>query len=513
MSIYMGIDASTQGVKAVLIDAKAGDIIFTESINFGSDLPEYKSPNGFIEGNEPLVKHANPLMWIDGLELLMERLQKKGAPLSRVLALSGSGQQHGSVYLKSSFPDVLRKLSPEKKIAGQISGTLSRKTSPIWMDSSTGRECDEIKSAIGKRLQNDTGSPATERFTGPQIRKFWKNEKERYDETAAIHLVSSFLASLLCGENSPVDFGDGAGMNLLNLKTLKWDSEIVEATAPGLLRKLPPPVASCVRAGNLSPYFSKYGFKAGIPVTVWSGDNPNSLIGTGAAEAGIAVVSLGTSDTFFAAMPEAAVDPDGYGHVFGNPAGGFMSLICFKNGSLARENVRAEYGLEWKDVEDILKNKSIPGNGGNMMLPYFTSEITPLVLKPGPRFKGKEIEKSHPEAGVKIRAVMEGQALSMRLHSQWIGGGFSALRVTGGASRSNEFCRILANVFQARIEKISSADSAALGAAMRAANAEGGYSWKKLSAAFSVAVERINPDCSAKDIYDRMLSDFTAFEK
>jgi xylulokinase len=67
----------------------------------------------------------------------------------------------------------------------------------------------------------------------------------------------------------------------------------------------------------------------------------------GATTPGNVVISLGTSDTFFAAMPGPKTDPGGFGHVFGNPAGGFMSLICFRNGSLAREALRDRLGLDW----------------------------------------------------------------------------------------------------------------------------------------------------------------------
>src|SRR5690606_41127850 len=42
-----------------------------------------------------------------------------------------------------------------------------------------------------------TGSRAIERFTGPQIRKFWKTEPALYEKTRQIHLVSSFVASVL----------------------------------------------------------------------------------------------------------------------------------------------------------------------------------------------------------------------------------------------------------------------------------------------------------------------------
>ena len=58
------------------------------------------------------------------------------------------------------------------------------------------------------------------------------------------------MASILAGTDSPIDFGDGAGMNLLNLKALQWDKEIAEFTAPGLLDKLPQAVSSDTIAGN-----------------------------------------------------------------------------------------------------------------------------------------------------------------------------------------------------------------------------------------------------------------------
>ena len=41
------------------------------------------------------------------------------------------------------------------------------------------------------------------------------------------------------------------------------------------------------------------GFKAGVMVVVFTGDNPSSLIGCGGGIKRTGVISLGTSDTFF----------------------------------------------------------------------------------------------------------------------------------------------------------------------------------------------------------------------
>ncbi|HBC85916.1 MAG TPA: carbohydrate kinase [Lentisphaeria bacterium] len=514
MRLFLGLDSSTQGLKAQVIDLDSGSITASAGVNFSTELSKYGCQNGVLPDKDPLVKHSNPLMWLEALDLVFSKLKAANIPLDKILAISGSGQQHGSVYLNDKFEEVISGLDASKPLAEQIRPALSRKSSPIWMDSSTSAECEEIAKAVGKKkLQEITGSPAIERFTGPQIRKFWKTEPGNYEKTDRIHLVSSFMASVLAGTSAPIDYGDGAGMNLLNLKTLVWDFKICEATAPGLVKKLPMAVPSATSVGKLSQYFKKYGLKPGIPVIAWSGDNPCSLIGVGAGEPGTAVISLGTSDTFFAAMSSSRTDPQGYGHVFGNPTGGFMSLICFKNGSLAREKVKDECGADWDAFEKAL-SEGKPGNDGNMMLPYFVPETTPLVLKAGARYSGtREFCKGKASAPVKIRAVVESQMLGMKLHSKWIGEDFKCIRVTGGASKSPGICRILADVFQARVEKISVADSAALGAAVRAAHfmcfgKMGGYYAK-----FAAAVETIEPDPATAETYAGMLDRFAEFEK
>lgn len=512
MSIYLGLDSSTQSLKAELIDTESGEIVCSENVNFGKDLPEYNCPNGFLENSDPLIKHADPLLWLAALDLLFTRLQQQHAPLAAVKGISGSGQQHGSVYLNDKFEKILAELSPVKNLAEQLAPALSRKTSPIWMDRATSAECSELQQRFSGRMQSDTSSPAIERFTGPQIRKFAKDEPENYRQTAHIHLVSSFMASILCGKNAPIDFGDGAGMNLLNLKTLQWDQEIVDFTAPGLMEKLPPVLNSKTVAGNLSPYFYKYGFNSETPVLVWSGDNPCSLIGTGASEPGVAVISLGTSDTFFAAMEEFKTDPAGYGHVFGNPGGGFMSLTCFSNGSLAREKIKDECGISWSEF-DKLAILSPPGNNGNLMLPYFSPESTPLVLECGAKYHGtNDFCAKIANSSTKIRAILESQALSMKLHSLWVGKNFKLIRITGGASECRSFRQILSDVFQTEIEQIAVSDSAGIGAALRAANGIEKIPLSDLYILFTRTVAKTMPNTANAAIYDNALDEYDKLE-
>lgn len=511
--MFLGLDSSTQSLTAVLIDPEKGEITAQLSVNFGTDLPQYLSPSGFIPGGEKGEVHANPMMWLEALDLLFGRLSHL-TDLSRVKLIAGSGQQHGSVYLDESFDKRLAKLDPGQSLVSQISPAFTRVTSPIWMDTSTAAECAEITAALGGPAEvcHRSGSIAIERFSGPQIRRFYKSDPTAYGRTARIHLVSSFIASILAGKSVPIDFGDGAGMNLLNLSKQNWDTELLVATAPELASKLLPPALATTIEGSISHYFvEKYGLSAECETALFTGDNPASLVGMGATTPGNVVISLGTSDTFFAAMPGPKTDPQGFGHVFGNPAGGYMSLICFRNGSLAREALRDRLGLDWSAFDREGLAATLKQAGENLMLPFFGPEITPRHDFSGPVMKGTPEFESGSKPALQVRALLEGQFLNMRLHSEWMEVKTERIRLTGGASKNDGIAQLVADIFQAPIERLDVSNSAALGAALIAA-AAGGYDLPALQEIFCKAAtgSTLLPDPALAATYQKALGEFKA---
>ena len=144
-----------------------------------------------------------------------------------------------------------------------------------------------------------TGSKAIERFTAAQIRKFAGSDEAAYARTDRIHLVSSFLASLLVGSHAPLEPADASGMNLMDLARSRWAPNALDASAPDLERRLPPIRPSWTIAGRLDQYWQRrHGFPA-ARVIAWSGDNPSSLVGLGLVDPSQRAISLGTSDTVF----------------------------------------------------------------------------------------------------------------------------------------------------------------------------------------------------------------------
>jgi xylulokinase len=466
---FLGLDASTQSLTAVLIDLDARRVACETSLGFDAALPAYGTRNGVLRSEDPRVVHAPPLMWTEALDLAFEGLRRQGAPLDQVLAVSGSGQQHGSVYLNAAALGVLGTLDPSRPLASQLAHVFARPTSPIWMDSSTTEECREIEAALGgpRATAEATGSAAFERFTGPQIRRFAKTSPEGYARTARIGLVSSFMASLVAGRLAPIDHGDGAGMNLMDIGKHQWHPQALEATAPGLVGKLSPLASPWDVVGPVARYWvERHGVNPAALACAWSGDNPCSVVGLGLVRPGQVAISLGTSDTYFGTMAECRTDPAGEGHVFVAPTGGYMSLICFKNGSLARERVRDLYGLDWSGFSRALA-ATPPGNEGKLMLPYFEPEIVPRVLTPGVR----RFDLAEDDVAGNCRAVVEAQMLSMRRHSAWMGVRPERIFATGGASRNPAILQVMADVHECPVFRFEGTNSAALGAALRAAHA------------------------------------------
>jgi xylulokinase len=507
----LGLDSSTQSLTAVVIDAASMSVVAEHSISFDEAFPGYGTLHGVLPNDDPQVVHAPPLIWVDALDAMLTYLRSAGCPLERVAIIAGSGQQHGSVYLNASAGGALAALDAEDTPAAQLAGIFSRATCPVWLDSSTADSCRVLTDAIGgpAALWEITGSTAYERFTGAQIHKFAQTESQAWAETAHVRLVSSFMASVLVGRLAPTDHGDASGMNLLDIARCEWHAPLLDACAPGLREKLGAPVPSSHICGSVAPWLvQRHGLRPDALVMAWSGDNPNSLVGLGLIEEGMCALSLGTSDTFFAFTRSKPTGSSGEGHVFITPTGDYMPLLCYANGSLAREHVRDAHGLDWSGFQAAIE-ATPPGNNGALMIPWFAPEIVPKVLRPLVIHAGLSAD----DAGAECRAVVESQVLSRRLHAEAMGLRPQRIRITGGAARSPAIVQIAADVFQCPVECQETTNSAALGAALRAlAGLKPDAPLPELVAPFVRVLSCTEPDPATAGVYGEALARYRELE-
>ncbi|XP_073006259.1 xylulose kinase 2 isoform X2 [Typha latifolia] len=484
-SLFLGFDSSTQSLKATVLDGNL-TIVASEIVHFDSELPHYKTKDGVHRDSTENGRIVSPtLMWVEALDLLLEKLKPK-VDYGKVVAISGSGQQHGSVYWKKGSQDMLASLDPNKTLLSQLNDAFSTSDSPVWMDNSTTAQCREIEKAVGGALELSklTGSRGYERFTGPQIRKMYEKQRQIYDNTERISLVSSFMASVLIGRYACIDETDGAGMNLMDIKQRAWSKIVLDATAPVLEEKLGKLAPAHAIAGLIAPYFvERFHFKNSCLIIQWSGDNPNSLAGLTLNSPGDLAISLGTSDTVFGITSMA--QPSLEGHVFPNPVDPncYMVMLCYKNGSLTREDVRNRCAERSWDVFNNSLEETPPLNGGKLGFYYKEHEILPPLPVGFHRYvlenfssgsldemKEQEVDEFDPPS--EVRAIIEGQLLSMRAHAERFGMPSPPKRIiaTGGASSNQSILKAIAMIFGCPIYIVQRPDSASLGAALRAAH-------------------------------------------
>jgi xylulokinase len=393
-------------------------------------------------------------MWLEALDLALQRLKEKGLEFGKVRGVSGAGMQHGTVFWSHDAEALLTGLDAGKTLVEQLEagakgerrGAFAHPFSPNWQDASTQAQCDEFDKALGGpgELAQCTGSKAHHRFSGPQILRFRNKYPDAYASTARISLVSSFLASILLGKVAPIDIGDVCGMDLWDIKNGRWSETLLELTAGGesgvkdLKQKLGDvPEDGGATFGDISKYFvSRYGFPAECKIIPFTGDNPATILSL-PLRASDAIVSLGTSTTFLMSTPEYKPDP-AY-HFMNHPTtpGLYMFMLCYKNGGLAREHIRNALNgndtRSWEKFNEVaIKTPPLgqKGDADEMKLGLFfpRPEIVPNVHEGTWRYLYSASQNklssvsldssSWPLPTTDARAILESQFLSLRLRSQ-----------------------------------------------------------------------------------------------
>src|SRR5215472_6580526 len=123
MSFYLGLDASTQSLTAVLIEVRDDrlDLVATHTFQYDDELPEYGTSRGVVRGPGEGVVTSPPAMWAAAIDRMLERVARAHpAELPHLAAIALSAQQHGTVYLELSFNAGLGVLDPSVALGPQL---------------------------------------------------------------------------------------------------------------------------------------------------------------------------------------------------------------------------------------------------------------------------------------------------------------------------------------------------------------------------------------------------------
>ncbi len=448
MRYFIGIDSSTTATKALLMDEN-GRVIGVAASSY-----EYETPH-------PLWSEQNPALWWTATAASIRQVvAETGIDAADVGGIGLTGQMHGLVLLDADD----RVLRP----------------AILWNDQRTGAECDEMRAIVGKQTLIDiTGNDALTGFTAPKILWVKNNEPDIYAKIAHILLPKDYVRLKLTGTYA-TDKAGGAGTQLFDVQAREWSADLAQQLGIDTAW-LPPTYEGTEVTGTLCAMAAaETGLPMGIPVVGGGGDQAANAVGTGAVVDGIVTLSLGTSGVVFASSDRPIIEPDGRLHAFCHAVPGkwhLMGVMLSAAGSLRwfRDTFAPDQSFE----QLMVAAADIPaGSEGLIFLPYLTGERTP---HPDPLARGAFIGLTvrHTLAHM-VRAVLEGVAFGLRDSFELMKAAgladMTQVRVSGGGTKSALWRQILADVLQAEMVTINTAEGAAYGAALLAAVGTGAFS-------------------------------------
>lgn len=456
---FLGLDISTTGSKALLVDEK------------GAVAASASSPHT-LQTPKPLWSEQDPREWWDAASASIRSvLQQACVSGESVRALGLTGQMHGLVLLDEAG-NVLR-------------------PAILWNDQRTQSQCDEIYRRIGReKFIQITGNAALTGFTAPKILWVQENEPDVYAKTRHVLLPKDYVRYRLTGEFA-MDKADSSGTILFDLKKRTWSAEILSAlNIPA--GWMPPTFEGPVFTGQItSEAAASTRLQAGMPVAAGGGDQAAQAVGVGAVEPGVVALTVGTSGVVFATTPSALVEPEGRLHAFCHAVPGmwhFMGVMLSAAGSLQWYRDMFAPTVSFDDL--LREAQPVPaGSEGLQFLPYLSGERTPY---PDPLARGAWVGLTLRHGrGHLTRALLEGVSFGLKdiftlIQNAGLGE-IRQVRASGGGTKSALWRQIIASVLEAELVTNNTTEGAAFGAALLAGVGAG--AWKDIPAACAAAVK------------------------
>lgn len=440
MAYLLGLDISTTGAKALIIDER------------GTVIASHNTPQT-LSTPFPLWSEQHPSDWWDGIaQSIRAALSSANLKGTDIAAVGLTGQMHGLVLLDKDG-NVLR-------------------PAILWNDGRTQAQCDEMTAKIGfERLIELTGNRALTGFTAPKILWVRQHEPDVYAQAAHILLPKDYIRYQLTGDYH-TDLAGAAGTSLLNVRERAWSTEVLDALEIPL-EWMPKVHEGTEITGVISARAAEItGLAAGTPVVGGGGDQAAGAVGMGAVSPNIIGLTVGTSGVVFAPLSTYAYEPQGRLHAFCHAVPNqwhFMGVMLSAAGSL--QWYRDTFAPQTPFDALVDAAGGVPaGSEGLLFMPYLTGERTPHpdpLARAG--FVGFTPRHTLQHA---TRAVLEGVAYGLKDAFTLIEAvgipSDAQVRISGGGAKSPLWQQIIADVLGLPLVNVNTTEGGAFGAALLA---------------------------------------------
>jgi sugar (pentulose or hexulose) kinase len=392
----------------------------------------------------------------------------------------------------------------------------------LWYDTRHAAQVDWVREQFGNRMvYEQTGSPPGRRAIYKVI---WlkQNEPGCYDKTAHIAFIPDFILLQLTGRLATTPGVSYASGCLSASNPFEWATDFIHAC------KLDPSkwITPIQSPGNIAGQIHRQaaedtGFPEGTPVVMASGDQACGNLGVGVCQPGMLGINGGTSCALQTPSSHLPIDEAMSYFVDYSPAGYYVAENGITSGTAAlSEWFRNGFGYPevatssndediWNSLYGLAK-EAPPGNMGLMLVPYLRGANGPLW---NPRARGVLVGLMavHDRRHL-MRALFEGLAYESRriLESMEAGTAIpiTSVRTYGGASQSDVWNQIFADILGRPVTVTSDPAPVSLGAAISAGYGVGIYPNPITAAERMVKIHKIyHPDQNTVGLYDRLYRD------
>jgi glycerol kinase len=352
----------------------------------------------------------------------------------------------------------------------------------VWQDTRTDRICNELAKDGGQdRFRQKVGLPLATYFSGPKIRWIIDNvpgvkEQAQSGDIVFGNIDTWVVWNLTGGLNVGVHVTDPTNASrtmLMNLETLDWDDEILDAM--GVPRAMLPEIKS-----SSMEYAKATGVLDGIPVAGILGDQQAAVFGQTCFSVGEAKNTYGTGNFLLLNTgTEAVQSKNGLLTTVGYKIGDQAAVYCLEGaiavtGSLVQW-LRDNIGLfsSAPEIENLAK--TVDDNGGAYFVPAFSGLFAPYWKSDA---RGAIVGLTrYVNKGHLARAVLEATAFQTKevvdAMNADSGVDLESLKVDGGMVQNDLLMQFQADILDVPVIRPKVAETTSLGAAYAAGLAVG----------------------------------------
>jgi sugar (pentulose or hexulose) kinase len=458
MDYVIGVDIGTQSTKAILVDANG-------------KLMEQHAQGYWVDTPRPMWAEQWPSVWLDAVQVCVSScMRASGVAPERVKAICIS-----SLYGGSGIP-VDAEIQPLHPCL-------------IWMDRRANEEVAWVKANVDiERLYSITGNSVDSYYGFTKMLWLKRNRPKQWAETRYLLPPNSYANWCLTGEIAIDHSSAGNIGGIYDMEHRCWSTEMLDALgipADKMPQRL---IDSGDVVGGLLPVWAdKLGLQAGMPVMGGGVDAAMATLASGATRRGNHVAMIGTSMCwgYLNEQTDAKHGLISMPHVFNGKRDIYIfggAITAGASVSWFRDQIcemdERDTMASGEDAHSVLERSAAevpPGSDGVMFLPYLMGERSPVW----------DSEASGVMVGLNLyhnrshlyRAILEGVIYALRHNIETGAKGAPELDprliVVGGASRSDLWMQIIADITAYPVYTIEEDVEASLGAALVAARGVG----------------------------------------